>query len=50
MTENINPENEFLIKIYPFEYYVKFSFWVSVFMIVMGVKQINATRKTGMQI
>ena len=30
MTKKINPENEFIIKIYTFEYYVKFSFWVSV--------------------
>ena len=31
MTEKINPETLFIIKIYTFEYYVKFSFWVSVF-------------------
>ena len=31
MTENINPENLFIIKVYTFEYYVKFSFGVSVF-------------------
>ena len=30
MTEKINPETKFIIKIYTFEYYVKFSFWVSV--------------------
>ena len=30
MTEKNNPETEFIIKIYTFEYYVKFSFWVSV--------------------
>ena len=30
MTEKINPET-FIIKIYTFEYYVKFSFWVSVY-------------------
>ena len=30
MTEKINPETQFIIKIYTFEYYVKFSFWVSV--------------------
>ena len=30
MTEKNNPENQFIIKIYTFEYYVKFSFWVSV--------------------
>ena len=32
MTEKNNPENYFIIKIYTFEYYVKFSFWVSVWM------------------
>ena len=31
MTEKINPETKFIIKIYTFKYYVKFSFWVSVF-------------------
>ena len=31
MTEKNNPETEFIIKIYTFEYYVKFSFWVSVY-------------------
>ena len=31
MTERNNPENLFIIKIYTFEYNVKFSFWVSVF-------------------
>ena len=31
MTEKINPETYFIIKIYTFEYYVKFSFWVSVY-------------------
>ena len=31
MTEKINPETLFIIKIYTFEYYVKFSFWVSEF-------------------
>ena len=30
MTEKINPETWFIIKIYTFEHYVKFSFWVSV--------------------
>ena len=30
MTEKINLENKFIIKIYTFEYNVKFSFWVSV--------------------
>ena len=30
MTEKINSETKFIIKIYTFEYYVKFSFWVSV--------------------
>ena len=30
MTEKINPETSFIIKIYTFEYHVKFSFWVSV--------------------
>ena len=32
MTEKINPETYFFFKIYTFEYYVKFSFWVSVVM------------------
>ena len=31
MTEKINPETWFIIKIYTFEYFVKFSFWVSVY-------------------
>ena len=30
MNEKINSENYFIIKTYTFEYYVKFSFWVSV--------------------
>ena len=30
MTDKINPETLFIIKKYTFEYYVKFSFWVSV--------------------
>ena len=30
MTEKINPKTYFIIKIYTFEYCVKFSFWVSV--------------------
>ena len=30
MTEKINPKVYFIIKIYTFEDYVKFSFWVSV--------------------
>ena len=34
MTEKINPKILFIIKIYTFEYYVKFSFWVSVLLIV----------------
>ena len=29
MTEKTNPETLFITKIYTFEYYVKFSFWVS---------------------
>ena len=31
MSEKINPETKFIIKIYTFEYYVKFSFWVSIY-------------------
>ena len=30
MAEKINPETLLIIKIYTFEYFVKFSFWVSV--------------------